>query len=1059
MPEIITNEAGNKLADKLKELIKPDADLSLIIDQFSIYAFVFLSEKFQTVQSLRILWTNKQEELVKQIFGTEEEAIFKNQFLLRFASETCVEFFKNKVEVKKGDPIFKMLLSNSTQKFSANFFSPGFNCENLGLVKSQTKTIIELRSAEEEQLIIDQFQSMFNQQWSQAAKDLKSDLLKELERAYKDYSPEFLYQFTLSRIFEGVDEVGGDQNEISQIGLTDSKIWNELKPFQQDGVLGAIHKIKKYNGCILADSVGLGKTYEALAVIKYFLCRNGNARVLVLCPKKLRENWKVFKVSQHDNYFVDDHLRYDLLSHTDLSRSQGLVGDLNLEFINWGNYDLVVIDESHNFRNDNTRYKKLMEEVVSQGLQTKVLLLSATPVNNKMNDLKHQIYIMTESRDNAFVGEGIPSISKLMTGVQREFNKWIEQDSDRNPDVLLETLSSKHPKYFDLLDKISIARCRRHIRSFYGENIHFPERLQPDNTPVAGNSGGGLNDIEALVDEMNRLNLGLYAPITYLRSDSGILDKYAEKYDSEVSKGVIFKQSDREEGLIYLMKVNLLKRLESASISFGLTIKSILDKIDDILHKIERTEGYLEDFNEIPEELEDLREELSVGKKVRIEIQDIDTIRWKNDLQNDKAILESIYRKVQAEGPTTDPKLNLLKSKIFQKIKNPINEGNKKVLVFTAFADTASYLYDQIADWALAEFGIYTGLVTGGSSADKTNLPRVPNGLGGVYRVDFNFLLTNFSPASKRRDSTFPHAKEQIDILIATDCVSEGQNLQDCDYLINYDIHWNPVRIVQRFGRIDRMGSTNQKIQMVNFWPMDDLDTYIKLRGRVEGRAVMVDMAGTGGDNVITEVEYEQDATEETDNYRVKQLQELKNNKDVEIDDLGGGLSLSDFTYNDFKSDLHRFLKEQLDASIKTPEGIHTVLQIPTSEDQIKEGVIFCIKQRENNSFLLSYLDRQGEVIMNYNSRKKILDICKKLCVNNTFIHTSLVAQISKETKQYSDMREYTHLFNKAISSIIGKSTEEGERTLYQVGGTVPAAGLSAVPENYELVTFFILRK
>lgn len=1057
MAKIITNEAGNKLATELKELIQPGSDLSLIVDQFSIYAFMFLSDKFKDINSLRILWTNQQEEKVRLIFGTADEVEFKNKFLLRFAAETCVDFFKTKTQIKQSVPSLKMLLGTGATKFSASFISNGFTSENLGLVATNQQTITEVKSEQVEQPIIDQYQMLFDMQWNQAANDLKADLLKELERAYKDYSPEFLYQFTLSRIFEGIDEVSAEQNEISQIGLTESKIWNELKPFQQDGALGAIHKIKKYNGCILADSVGLGKTYEALAVIKYFLCKDGNARILVLCPKKLRENWNIHRVSQTDNYFHEDNLRYDLLSHTDLSRNQGIVGDLNLALVNWGNFDLVVIDESHNFRNDNTRYKKLMEEVVYKGLKTKVLLLSATPVNNKMNDLKHQIYIMTANKDDAFAKEGITSIAKLMTGVQREFNNWIEKD--RNPDKLLETLSSKHPKYFDLLDKVSIARCRRHIRSFYGEDIHFPERLQPDNTPVEGNNVEGLHDIEALVEEMNKLNLGLYAPITYLRSDSGIPERYAEKYDSKIARDITFKQSDREKSLIFLMRVNLLKRLESSSSSFGLTIKSVLDKIDAILFKIEQTEGYLEDFNEIPAELEDLREELSVGKKVRIEIQDMDLIKWRNDLQNDKAILESILKKVQAEGPAADPKLNLLKTKISQKIQNPINEGNKKVLIFTAFADTANYLYDQISDWANGQFGVHTALVTGGTAADKTNLPRVKNERGVYYKTDFNYLLTNFSPVSKRRETTYPNCLEQIDILIATDCVSEGQNLQDCDYLINYDIHWNPVRIVQRYGRIDRMGSTNQRIQMVNFWPMDDLDTYIRLRGRVEGRAVMADMAGTGGDNVITEIEQQKDVQEETDHYRVKQLQELKDNKDIEIDDLAGGLSLSDFTFNDFKSDLHRFLKENQEAAIKTPEGIHTIIQIPDSEENIKEGVIFCIKQRDSNAFLLTYLDQEGEVIMNYNRRKKILDICKKLCVKNLSVHDNLVRQIAKETKQYSDMKVYKELFQNAIEGIIGKSTEEGERTLYQTGGTVPAAGLSAAPENYELVSFFILRK
>lgn len=1055
MGKLINNQAGNKFSDELKSLIQPGAKLSLIVDHFSVYAFVFLSDKLKDVESLKVLWTNQQETNIKKIFGNDDERIFKNQFLLRFAAESCVNFFESKAEFKKGMPFMKILINDGLKKFSASMNSTDFNCGTLGLVTSSENTIIELKTEENEIPLIDAYQQIFNQQWSVSGEDIKTQLLKELERAYKDYSPEFIYQFTLSRIFEGYEELAEEQNELHKIGLEDTLLWKELKPFQKDGVIGAINKIKKYNGCILADSVGLGKTYQALTVIKYFQLRN-SGRVLVLCPKKLRENWSIYKENDTRNYFSQDRIFYDLLSHTDLSRTEGMVGDTDLSNINWGNYDLVVIDESHNFRNNNKRYKKLIDQIISKGLRTKVLLLSATPVNNKMNDLKHQIYMITENKDDAFVSEGIDSIQNLMKGVQREFNNWIK--GDRNPEILLDNLSTKTPAYFDLLDKISIARCRKHIKGYYEEEIHFPQRKQTINYPESGDDFNQQINIEDIVNEINTLNLRLYAPITRLLNTTEVIDKYAKKYDNEVSQGVTFRQTDREESLIYLMRVNLLKRLESSSTSFGLTLNSIINKIDDILVKIEKTEDYLEDENIIPEEFEELREELSVGKKIRIELQDMDLIRWKPELEEDKNILKEIIAKVQLVGSSKDAKLAKLKDVIRKKIEIPINANNKKILIFTAFADTANYIYDELVEWAYNEFGIYTALVSG-SQKDKTNLPIARNANGRLYRVDFNYILTNFSPIAKKRENTYPNCTNQIDLLIATDCVSEGQNLQDCDFLINYDIHWNPVRIIQRFGRIDRMGSINNFIQLVNFWPMDDLNEYINLRGRVEGRAVMVDIAASGGENVIAEVEMEDETREETNDYRIRQLQELKENKDIELDDLAGGISISDFTFNDYKSDLYRFLKDNHEDTIKTPEGIHAVVPIPENESHIAEGVVFCIKERNTGKFLLVVTDKQGTILMNYNQRKKILELCKKLCRGNGKIYPKLIQTIEKETKQFTDMQHFKSLYSAAVDAIIGKTAEEGERSLYKTGGTLPQNSSITANDNYELVSFFILKR
>lgn len=676
-------------------------------------------------------------------------------------------------------------------------------------------------------------------------KDIKEDILKNLEKIFKDNSPQFVYFMTLYNIFK--DFVGElDEDKIIKIktGFKDTLVWNKLYNFQKDGVLGAIDKLEKYNGCIIADSVGLGKTFEALAVIKYYELRND--RVLVLCPKKLRENWTLYTVNDKRNVLNKDRFNYDVLNHTDLSRAKGYSGEINLSTLNWSNYDLIVIDESHNFRNTSTnkktsksRYAFLLEEVLQKGVKTKVLMLSATPVNNRLNDLKNQLYFVTEGQDESFKDFGIKSIEQTLRKAQNKFNQWLElPNNQRTTNNLLDKLNFD---YFKLLDLMTIARSRKHITKYYNTKDigKFPERLKPINYKPDIDT---LNQFPALSDinkTIRKLTLCAYSPLKYVLPFK--LSEYEEKYDIETHSGSKFKQIDRENSLIHLMRVNLLKRMESSINSFTLTVEKLLKRNEDLLKMIEsHSSSEISEMSIVDIDIEDDEYvDRLIGNKVKVLISDIDKIKWMQDIQNDILKLQELYNHAKQVTQDRDLKLQTLKNVISNKIQNPINANNKKIIIFTAFADTAMYLYEVISK-AFLNQNVHSCLITG-SGNNKTTFDTKDK--------DLNSLLTNFSPVSKEREKIDTQTQGEIDILIATDCISEGQNLQDCDYLINYDIHWNPVRIIQRFGRVDRLGSKNEKIQLVNFWANMELDEYINLESRVSGRMVLLDVSATGEEN------------------------------------------------------------------------------------------------------------------------------------------------------------------------------------------------------------------
>lgn len=1069
--QILDNKVQGRVIDKLRENIKSGTRLSIISAYFTIYAYEELRKELGKIEKLRLLFSeptfvkNKKDinrefklsgSYERGLAGDRYEMKLKNELKQSEIAKECANWIREKVEVRAYDEEYPLpqkmyLMENKKDESACIFGSSDFTSSGLGLVPSKK---LEANTYIKDFIYTQQLLNQFELYWNDKdkVKDVKTYLLKSLEEVYKENNPEFIYFVTLYNIFKDyLNDLSEEDIIKTKTGFKESVVWNKLYNFQKDGVLGAIDKLEKYHGCILADSVGLGKTFEALAVIKYYESRN--SRVLVLCPKKLRENWLTYKGNRRDNILERDRLNYDVLNHTDLSRYSGYSGEINLEKIYWENYDLIVIDESHNFRNNNnkrddkeTRYSRLLNQIIKKGVKTKVLMLSATPVNNRMTDLKNQIAFATEGNEFALADYVIKSIDQTLRKAQLVFNKWNELPEERkNLETLLEMLETD---YFKLLDMLTIARSRKHIQKYY-DTTHigkFPERLKPINIKNDIDTQNDFIDLDELNKLIRALNLAIYSPMKYILPSK--IAEYSKKYDTKTGKSV-FRQIDRETSLIHLMRINILKRMESSIYSFGITISKILKNIDITLEKLNKSQDIEENLDIDDLELDDPRlDSVMIGSKnVKVFIQDIDKIKWRAELEGDRAILERIMIEAFKIQPHRDKKLEELKDLIREKVKTPINEGNKKVIIFTAFADTAKYLYDNIADWGLEELGLYSAVITG-SDNPKTNL----KGMKG----EFNNILVNFSPKSKGREAT---DRAEIDILIATDCISEGQNLQDCDYLINYDIHWNPVRIIQRFGRVDRIGSKNEVIQLVNFWPNMELDEYINLEARVSGRMVMLDMSATGEENVIV------DSGEMNDlEYRKKQLKQLQDQV-VDLEDIGGGISITDLTFNDFKMDLVNYMKNNKEILEKAPTGMYAVAK--SNIEEAERGVIFCLKQINEeikpsefntlNPYFLVYVKESGEVLLNFIQSKKILDIYKKVCLGENTLFPDLISEFNRETNNAKDMSKFTNFLEKTVENIVGKEEEKGLDSLFSFGETVLNNSVQNM-DDFELISFLVIK-
>ena len=927
--------------------------------------------------------------------------------------------------------------------------------DGLGITPANQFSLVQAtETPEESQLLSEWFTQMWNALPASAVG--KAALLAQLDELTSKREPLLIYSLILHHLFrDRGDDLDEERIIKSATGIRNTVVWKKLYKFQRDGVVGAIDKLERFGGCIIADSVGLGKTFEALAIIKYHELRND--RVLVLVPKRLRDNWTLYKANDRRNFLAPDRFNYDVLNHTDLSRDGGLSGDIDLAHVNWGNYDLVVIDESHNFRNkktprvgSETRYDRLMRKIIKEGVKTRVLMLSATPVNNRLADLRNQIAFVTEGDDTALLDHGISSIDSTTRLAQKQFNRWLDlEDAERTPSRLIEMLGFD---YFTLLDLLTIARSRKHIEKYYGtaETGRFPDRLKPINIKADVDSAGEFRSIRDINNEIRRLNLASYAPLRYVLPHRQAA--YDKKYSTEIKGGEgFFRQADREESLIHLLRINVLKRMESAVSSFALTIHRQLRDVEATLTRIESQVDEMEEIDIEDVDLDDPAfESLLVGRKVKVLLKDVDVIRWKQELIEDRNRLATLHTAASQVDASRDDKLARLREMIDQKCRNPINPGNRKVIVFTAFADTARYLYDQLAPWAKTILGIDTALVTGTGSNQTT--------LAGLRR-DLSSILTTFAPRAKERPEDYA-TEGELDLLIATDCISEGQNLQDCDWLINYDIHWNPVRIIQRFGRIDRIGSPNERIQLVNFWPNMELNEYINLEQRVSGRMVLLDISATGEENLI-----EQDSGNPMNDleYRRKQLVKLQDAV-IDLEDLSTGVSIADLTLTDFRIDLAQYIRTHPGVLENLPLGMCAV--ITTNEAEIAPGIIFCLRAEGDavkrsaeagyplGAQYLVHVGDDGTVLLPYTHAKQILDRLKRLCLGRELPDAGACTRFDKATKQGEDMRAAQRLLAAAVASVVGKNEERAVASLFTPGGTHAMKGEFAGINDFEVIAW-----
>ncbi|GAC1519925.1 MAG: helicase-related protein [Marmoricola sp.] len=1077
--EIIDN-LNTLLGDDLKQVIGRGSKIRIAASTFSIYAFEALRKELEDVQELEFIFTaptfvasqatdkvkkERREFYIPQtqressLYGTEFEIRLRNQLTQRAIARECADWIRRKVTFKSnktGAPMQQFAVIDDSAAYTS---LQGFSTADLGYERGDA--VSNLVNKIDETPLASAYLQTFDQIWSspQQVEDVTELVYEHIASVYAENSPERVYFLILYNLFsEFLEDISEDVLPDDLTGWRDSEIWKKLYNFQRDAAVGIINKLETYNGCILADSVGLGKTFTALAVIKYYESRNKS--VLVLAPKKLEDNWTTYNSPYVTNPFSADRFSYHVLAHTDLSRDKGYSGQLDLSKVNWGNFNLVVIDESHNFRNADyseekeSRYQRLMRKVIQSGVKTKVLMLSATPVNNRFNDLKNQLQLAYEGEPEQLSAK--LDISKSVEQVFREaqvaFKKWSELPAEeRTTDAILRMLDFD---FFEMLDAVTIARSRKHIQSFYdtADIGAFPSRLQPGSIREPLTDLPQAPTFNEIFEQLQVLNLAVYTPLSYVFPSK--MQKYVDMYAIQggTARGNL-GMAGREQGLKTLMTVNLLKRLESSVEAFRITLRKVEAAIDHALKDLDDKGGKIADIGAALGDIEADDDDFevptapSVGKKYQIDINDMDTTSWRDDLWHDRETIRELVEVMDLITPEHDRKLQRLQRVVLDKFNQPINRDNKKVLLFSAFADTAQYLYKNLEQTLHASKSIELGLVTG-STRPKTTL-------GDGF--DFQKLLTFFSPGSKDKAVIFPNEPGEIDLLIGTDCISEGQNLQDCDYVVNYDIHWNPVRIIQRFGRVDRIGSKNSLIQMVNFWPDISLDEYINLKERVENRMVIADVAATADDNLLTQ---ESNDTK----FRKEQLRRLQDEV-IELEDVRTGVSITDLGLNDFRMDLLMYMEQYGDLA-SSPKGLHAA--VPANPERgLRPGVIFALRSVDDQAKInrhnrlhphyLIYLDNDGNVVTDHTEVKQLLDLVRASCQGEHEPIPSAYHVFNKVTREGAEMTVYSDLLNQAINSLIDVTEQRDIDSLFSGAKTTALQQSFEGLDDFELIAFLAI--
>lgn len=1073
-PSFFDNKA-NIVKDDLISTVRSGDRMSVAAEVFSMYAYQELKEQLDGLDEFRFIFTSqaftkkrpKRQEREfyiprlareKGLCGTQLEIRLRNELTQKSVALECARWIRKKAQFRSFGADRGMdntfLVVDSPDDAAAYTPFAGLTTAELGVDSSSGRQMLIMRpDPSTSRALLD----IFDEAWNSGQLDDVTDaVVDSITAMYRENPPELVYYMALYRIFsEFLDDVSEDVLPKEGTGFRESAIWGKLYDFQRDAALAIINKLETFDGCILADSVGLGKTFTALAVIKYYESRGRN--VLLLCPKKLRDNWTTYNRNVVNNPIASDQLNYDVLYHTDLSRGRGMSETMGVDLsrINWGSYDLVVIDESHNFRNGGdsatddrlNRYQILMEKVIRQGVRTKVLMLSATPVNNRFRDFRNQLALAYQGNPEKWSTRlGLSTdVETVFRNAQSTYTAWSKLPVDQRTTARLQDMLD--PDFFELLDQVTIARSRRHIQRSYdmGALGPFPKRLAPISRDPALSTLPSAINYREIYAELDSLTLSVYMPSAFLQPSK--VAKYKDPESGNLSA------AGRETGIRRLMTTNLLKRLESSVSSFRLTLERVLSYMEQTLQTIERYREHRAEEAAVSESAAmigfdldaDDEDAIEAGSSTGILIEDMDWMRWEGEIERDVDTVRLLLSMIDDIDPAHDAKLLELCKEIREKAEHPINPGNRKVIVFTAFSDTARYLYEHVSEFAKDELGLNTAVVTG--QGCRTNCPGVPAQMAEV--------LECFSPVSKERSALSPALEgHDIDILIATDCISEGQNLQDCDYLVNYDIHWNPVRIVQRFGRIDRIGSRNACIQLVNFWPNVELDEYINLKERVEARMRATVLTSTGDDDYVN-------ADEQGDlEYRRRQLDQMRH-EIVDLEDISGGVSITDLGLNEFRMDLLSYYKENPEID-RLPSGIEAMCEGDTP------GIIFVLRnvneavnpdgRNRIHPFYVVQVASDGTVVHSHLEPKAVLDEMRVLCKGRSKADPRLYKPFNKETKNGRDMRWAMGLLNAAVSSIMGAKEESDVDSFFDGGTTGFLENDVEGLDDFELVCFLVVK-
>ncbi|MDE2708641.1 MAG: helicase-related protein [Chloroflexota bacterium] len=1071
MTSEILDNCRHRVVDYLRAQLGESSALRIVSAYFTIYGYELLADELSRLDETRFLFGDPSSvddldpgEKDERAFLLTEDGLTPTQSIVQKGlARECARWLDGESvavrSVRKANFLHgKMYLADRAGLLGSSNFTKN------GLGGSQRPNL-EINLTIPDETTLAELREWFDNLWEdeRRTQDVKQDVLKALDRLGKEYSPEFVYFKSLFELLKDRIDSDLDNDEVLKDNhLFETAVWNALYEFQKDGAKSIIARLGLHGGCILSDSVGLGKTYTALAVIKYHELRN--ERVLVLCPRKLRDNWALYPshLGHQDNPFSEDRFGYTLLSHTDLSREEGKAGDIDLAKFNWGGYDLVVIDESHNFRNDGgARYERLLEEIIKDGSKTKVLMLSATPVNTSLLDLRNQIYLMTEKNDAHFRADlGIANVGRVLGEAQRAFKKWEDEQRGSSQSDKSQLLARLGADFLRLLDGVSIARSRRQVTQFYAAEMErigqFPRHSKPENRYPATDLRGELS-YKALAKQIGAFELSIYRPSDYLVDKERQLELDAERRRQN------FNQKDREHYLVKMILTNFLKRLESSPRSLQLTLQRTIQKMDDLIVKIERfelRESEVEIQSDyLPDQDDDDDDFLINRARNPYHLRELDLPRWRNDIAKDRDTLAAALRVVSAITPERDGKLSEIRTALRHRVTNPTTDldglSNRKTLVFTTFKDTAEYLYKELVDDA-SELGLRMAMVSGDSVRDSCGA------------TEFNSVLTDFAPKARVRSET--RYDQDVDLLIATDCISEGQNLQDCDTVINYDIHWNPVRLVQRFGRIDRIGSRNAEVRMINYWPTDDMDAYLNLESRVLARMALADTAATGGDDPFNEDEVREGAQLEL-NFRDEQLKRLREEV-LDLDDLSDTIVMSDLSMDYFFAQLKQFLEQNREELEATPKGVYAIASNP--EDGPGPGVLFLLRQRNSGTrtrertispvhpFFLVFIKADGTIRFGAGGARQVLETFERAAVGVTRPLMALCDEFNMETKQGKDMREYDDLVTKVLGHVRQAEYSTAASSLSRDaprGGVLPKVSETPrSPEDFELVTWLIIK-